>query len=340
MWQLLQAKYYSVSADYYNLICIAYPTWSEEFHVNPTSQENSASCPDHTFSIGPVPRSSIYQTQTLSNSPSYSGPASQPTCSGRPVPQGQVYPPQCKFYLPQSWTIASKPNFDGRFAPHSQPSTAPHFPPPHLFPETLPGNVQYEQHSPAHSPPSSPTDPLANMVIYHPSYWEFQRKGEDEMAKFFHLVIEHASQLDTEKLPNGLNYEDPLSKKIHKNAKQTIGTASLDFRWQMKHLEYNLASYSRYVFRGTIKADELKKQCEKLKRKADDMAHKQHLYRAERPRGIRNGGGVLDSIQDFLQSGIKLVEQVLHILNSKISVSVIRSRNLRCIHSSIVQHLL
>lgn len=146
------------------------------------------------------------------------------------------------------------------------------------------------------------------------------------MAKFFHLVIEHASRLDTEELQLGFKYQDPSSNGIHEDAKEVIGTASLDFRWQMKHLERNRSSYSTHVFEGAIKEKKLKDECENLKRMADEMAHKKHLHWADQPQGIIKKGRVPkssnESIHNFFHSGINLVETVRRILQSKISVSI------------------
>lgn len=133
-----------------------------------------------------------------------------------------------------------------------------------------------------HFQPNVDHDPLKlrHSITLHPSYYEFQRRGEDELAKFFHQVVEYASKytIGKEKRSLNLNYEEPGTRKQHKNASSVLGRASLDFRWLMKHLEYNQLKYSKYIFKSQLSEDEIKITCKAVRKKADELAHQQDLY--------------------------------------------------------------
>ena len=165
---------------------------------------------------------------------------------------------------------------------------------------------------------------LQHSITLHPSYYEFQRRGEDELAKFFHQVVEYASKYTSgkEKKPLNLNYEEPGTKKQHKNAGSVLGRASLDFRWLMKHLEYNRPKYSKYIFKGQISEDEIKRICQAVRKKADELAHQQDLYnRTDSGKNVIQLKPVdIDSITEFFQTSIEFTRKAEQSLKKEIQV--------------------
>lgn len=167
--------------------------------------------------------------------------------------------------------------------------------------------------------------PKYTLDPFCPSNMEFQRRGEDEVAKFFHKVIEFASeQKDLQ-----LNYEDPESRKVSQNPTRVIGVWSLDFRWQMKHLLYNRSKYSSHVFNGLVSESYIMQRCRQLKDQADEMAHKQHLMDNLRQKGVKDGAGLKEEeqvrgegtkqrrssgtrryIQQFFETAIEFTEEI------------------------------
>ena len=180
-----------------------------------------------------------------------------------------------------------------------------------------------------HFQPNVDHDPLKlrHSITLHPSYYEFQRRGEDELAKFFHQVVEYASKftIGKEKRSLNLNYEEPGMKKQHKNASSVLGRASLDFRWLMKHLEYNRPKYSRYIFKGQLSEDEIKRICQALRTKADELAHQQGLYnRTDSGKNVTELKPVdIEPIIEFFQTSIEFTRKVEQSLKKDIQVRAI-----------------
>ena len=165
---------------------------------------------------------------------------------------------------------------------------------------------------------------LQHSITLHPSYYEFQRRGEDELAKFFHQVVEYASKftIGKEKRSLNLNYEEPGMKKQHKNASSVLGRASLDFRWLMKHLEYNRGNYSRYIFNHQLSKDEIERICQALRTKADELAHQQDLYnRTDSGKNVIKLKPVdIKPIIEFFQTSIEFTRKAEQSLKKDIQV--------------------
>ena len=177
-----------------------------------------------------------------------------------------------------------------------------------------------------HFQPNVDHDPLKlrHSITLHPSLYEFQRRGEDELAKFFHQVVDYASKytIGKEKKPLNLNYEEPGMKKQHKNASSVLGRASLDFRWLMKHLEYNGPKYSRYIFKSQLSGDEIKRICQALRTKADELAHQQDLYnRTDSGKNVTELKPVdIEPITEFFQTSIEFTRKAEQSLKKEIQV--------------------
>lgn len=145
-----------------------------------------------------------------------------------------------------------------------------------------------------------------------PSNIDFQRRATDEAAKFFHLVIKHASQRGLK-----IRYEDPEirekgKKGIHADPTRILGTSSLDFRWQMKHFQYNRDVYSKQVFHKLISSDLLEVMTQELRTLADSIAHQQNLadnYK-DNDESVRYGTkcGTSRQIEKFFMMLNKLVD--------------------------------
>ena len=154
-----------------------------------------------------------------------------------------------------------------------------------------------------------------------PSNMDYQRRGEDEAAKFFHLVIHHASTLGLK-----INYEDPEEREapgkgISQDPTKILGKFSLDFRWQMKHFQFNRTVYSKSVFSGQeIDEEYLLKVSRDLRHIADTMAHKQYLpdsYQekenmSDHSQENANKCGTAQCILAFFQHMITFVDKVLN----------------------------
>ena len=163
---------------------------------------------------------------------------------------------------------------------------------------------------------------------------EFQRRGEDEISKLLHLVVQYASRLKLQ-----IKYEDPQQRVqgAHNDAARAVGTLSLDFRWLMKHLEYNRSIYSKTVFNSSISEAHLQDCCRRLRQKGDLLAHKQHLQdnlqeETEGTRKKRSGKdpvaqskkekcGTIASISEFFMVAIDLARTVENSLKANIPVS-------------------
>lgn len=185
--------------------------------------------------------------------------------------------------------------------------------------------------------PEYSLDPLC------PSNMDFQRRAEDEAAKFFHKLIDYAS-----KLSKKINYEDPEAREkkkgergITQDPEKVLGKYSLDFRWQMKHFYFNRTIYSTVVFCHKIPEEYICDTTQNLRHIADCLAHQQNLtdnYR-HRNRGKRKCGTTL-YIKEFFVSVIAFVEKVgLNIRHAKIQGLDIHSQNLHDIHDTFHEYL-
>ena len=243
----------------------------------------------------------------------------QPYFQGMPPSPYPTMPYSAMSPQPQSYSVIhqgqliSPPSYP-TMPPQEQPHSA-------LSLQLYPTLSEY-----CHFQPNVDHDPLKlrHSITLHPSYYEFQRRGEDELAKFFHQVVEYASKYTSgkEKKPLNLNYEEPGMKKQHKNASSVLGRASLDFRWLMKHLEYNRPKYSRYIFKGQISEDEIKRICQAVRRKADELAHQQDLYhRTDSGKNVIELKPVdIDPITEFFQTSIEFTRKAEQSLKKEIQV--------------------
>lgn len=113
--------------------------------------------------------------------------------------------------------------------------------------------------------------PVYSLDPFCPSNMEFQRRGEDELTKFIYKVVQGASGMGL-----ALKFENPVNKSCDMSAAEALRGPALDFRWQMKHLEYNRSLYCKEVFKK-IKEGDLRTWTRSMREKADRLAHKQHL---------------------------------------------------------------
>ena len=176
-----------------------------------------------------------------------------------------------------------------------------------------------------------------------PSNMEFQRRGEDEISKLLHLVVLYASRLKLQ-----IKYEDPQQREqgAHGDADRAVGKFSLDFRWLMKHLEYNRSIYSKGVFNSSIPEVYIHHCCRGLRLKGDLLAHKQHLQDnlQEETEGAQKKGsgkttteqskkgkcGTIASIHEFFAVAIELARKVEDSLKDDIPVSCNFSATISC----------
>ena len=146
-----------------------------------------------------------------------------------------------------------------------------------------------------------------------PSNFDFQRRGCDEATKFFHIVIEYASA------QTGLKYEvrDKDGGKTTEDASKVLGTLSLDFRWQMKHFQYNRDIYSKKIFRGHISTQDLERKPWNLRKLIDSLAHQQNLsdnYKFKERANSDVKCGASKQITEFFESLISLVDDMTQCL--------------------------
>lgn len=144
------------------------------------------------------------------------------------------------------------------------------------------------------------------------------------MAKFFHLVIHHATKktIGRDRMLVELKYYDPNTATISSDASTVLGTSSLDFRWQMKHFnhDYNTRSYAKYIFNSSIQEDDIHKTCRILREEADQAMHKQRLYNTHnRPMATSND---LATTAAFLNTGLQFLTKIHFTLSAfRIKVS-------------------
>ena len=90
--------------------------------------------------------------------------------------------------------------------------------------------------------------------------------------EFIYKLVESASKMNL----NFKLYENPISKQCDMSAGEALRGPALDFRWQLKHLEYNRSLFCKEVFKQKIGEPEFRKWTRNLREKAK-LAHKQHL---------------------------------------------------------------
>lgn len=133
-----------------------------------------------------------------------------------------------------------------------------------------------------------------------PTNMEFQRMAEDELTKFIYKLVETASKMNL-----AFKYENPATKTCDMTASEALQGPALDFRWQMKHLEYNRTLFCREVFRHRISESDLRTSTRSLKEKADRLAHKQHLQDDLRVKRNAAHDGVVDKEEKMMKSEAK-----------------------------------
>ena len=150
--------------------------------------------------------------------------------------------------------------------------------------------LKYSFYTDSHLPliqPSAPrvlapiqrvTDPLTGHERYPldpfcPSSIEFQRRGEDELTKFIYILVRAGATIKT-RWPFVCKYRDPVTEAPI-TAKKALSGPALDFRWQMKHLQFNRCFYCQKV----LDANEefLWRWTKYFREEANKMAHQQHL---------------------------------------------------------------
>ena len=147
-----------------------------------------------------------------------------------------------------------------------------------------------------------------------PSNMEFQRRAEDELTKFIYTLVESASKMNL-----NFKYENPISKHCDMSAAEALQGPALDFRWQLKHLEYNRTLFCREVFKQKITEPEFRRWTRNLREKADKLAHKQHLQDDLRVAEERDQSqdekseakaGTSDAISHLLDEMIQFTEKI------------------------------
>ena len=152
-----------------------------------------------------------------------------------------------------------------------------------------------------------------------PSNFEFQRRGCDEATKFFHIVIEHAAA----QVASRLLYEvrDKDGEKTTEDASKVLGTLSLDFRWQMKHFQYNRDIYSKKIFHGRISTQDLQHKPLNLRKLIDSLLNLSISYKFTT--SVQCGSIVSKQITEFFESLISLVDNMTQSLKTDcIAVSI------------------
>ena len=158
-----------------------------------------------------------------------------------------------------------------------------------------------------------------------PSNSDFQRRGCDEATKFFHIVIEYASAQTGLRLLYEVRDKD--GGKTTEDASKVLGTLSLDFRWQMKHFQYNRDIYSKKIFCGRISTQDLQHKPLNLRKLIDELAHQQNLsdnYRFKERANSDVKCGASKQITEFFESLISLVDDMTQCLKTNnVPVSIV-----------------
>ena len=138
--------------------------------------------------------------------------------------------------------------------------------------------------------------------------------AKDEFTKFNYKLLESASKMN---LP--FKYENPISKQFGMNAREALRGPALDFRWQLKHLEYNRSLFCREMFKQKIGEPEFRKWTRNLREKADKLAYNQHLQddlrmvdervQAEEEKS-ETKAGTSDAISHLLDEMIQFTEKI------------------------------
>ena len=134
-----------------------------------------------------------------------------------------------------------------------------------------------------------PLDPLHLALII-----ELQRKAENEFVQFVYKLLEHASKMNL-----NFKYENPISKQCDMSAAEALHGPALDFRWQLKHLEYNRTLFCREVFKQKITEPEFIRCIRKLREKAD-----------KQPSDLS-----MEDVEDMLYEMAQFTEKILFCVN-------------------------
>ena len=100
---------------------------------------------------------------------------------------------------------------------------------------------------------------------------DFQRRGEDELTRFIYEVVKAAIPVG-KKWP--CKYWDPRAN-APTTADKALEQFAVDFRWQMKHLQFNSAFYCEKIL--YIEEEWLRTWTEHFIDKANDIAHQKYL---------------------------------------------------------------
>ena len=135
-----------------------------------------------------------------------------------------------------------------------------------------------------------------------PSYMDYQRKAEDELAQFLFIIIKKASEMQ---LTDELNYY--VFKQSTSFDRALESGSALDLRWQLNHLNFreNVPLYCDYVFELPIEGrPTLTELVQDIKEKGNNLAHKKHL--TDRMQATTVKSGSFKDILDLLEDMIKL----------------------------------
>ena len=152
-----------------------------------------------------------------------------------------------------------------------------------------------------------------SMDPFCPSYMDYQRRAEDELAKFLYIVVKRASKMSLKisyyiYVPADRNFEPTF------NFNKALESGSvLDLRWQLKHLIgfKNRSLYYNSVFRPSWTLNEFINLLNYIKQKGNNLAHKKHLrdqLRGQQTVGVKSG--TFNDINDLLDGMINLADMI------------------------------
>ena len=111
--------------------------------------------------------------------------------------------------------------------------------------------------------------------------------------------------------------------KITEDASKVLGTLSLDFRWQMKHFQYNRGIYSKKIFHGHISTQDLQHKPLNLRKLIDELAHQNHLsdnYKFKERASSDAKCGTSKKIIEFFEKLVWLIDKMTQCLKIPVSI--------------------
>ena len=117
-------------------------------------------------------------------------------------------------------------------------------------------------------------------------------------------------------------YEDPISKQLGMNAREALRGPALDFRWQLKHLEYNRSLFCKEVFKQKIGEPEFKRRIINLIEKVDKLKDDLSVVRTDQPEEDSRekseaNAETADTISHLLDEMIQFTEKIYHCIKDK-----------------------